>query len=197
MMTFSSAKTMSYSLKPPLSQAEEASLPEFEESEKRERGGLRRTRLVAAALVEAEGLVVEVALTAVVAFGGGAGGEGRAGGGLVGGSGGGLGGGSGGGLVDPIAEIRAAVAGLKGFPEVVGNPWGRRREEVSAGSRPRWNLQPRTLPVIEITAPEKPKTEIASPVAVTVRPVGSNPFGQARPREEALKEKGQDWKEIE
>ncbi|XP_042000516.1 eukaryotic translation initiation factor 4B3-like [Salvia splendens] len=75
--------------------------------------------------------------------------------------------------------------------------WGRRREEVSAGSRPRLNLQPRTLPVIEITAPEKPKAEIASPVAVTVRPAGSNPFGQARPREEVLKEKGQDWKEIE
>ncbi|KAG6407840.1 hypothetical protein SASPL_130839 [Salvia splendens] len=72
-----------------------------------------------------------------------------------------------------------------------------RREEVSVGSRPRLNLQPSTLPVIEVTAPEKPKAEIASPVVVTVRPAGSNPFGQARPREEVLKEKGQDWKKIE
>ncbi|KAG6421689.1 hypothetical protein SASPL_118246 [Salvia splendens] len=53
-----------------------------------------------------------------------------------------------------------------------------RRAEVSAGSRPRLNLQPRTLPVIESTAPEKPKAEIASPVAVTVRPAGNNPFGR-------------------
>ncbi|VFQ78389.1 unnamed protein product [Cuscuta campestris] len=29
------------------------------------------------------------------------------------------------------------------------------------------------------------------------KPKGSNPFGEARPREEVLKEKGQDWKEIE
>lgn len=76
--------------------------------------------------------------------------------------------------------------------------WGRRREEGSVGSRPRLNLQPRTLPVPEIAvtvAEEKPKIEIA--VVPAVRPKGSNPFGEARPREEVLKEKGQDWKEIE
>ncbi|KAL1190221.1 Eukaryotic translation initiation factor 4B3 [Cardamine amara subsp. amara] len=82
--------------------------------------------------------------------------------------------------------------------------WGRRREESGgangvpppsggATSRPRLVLQPRTLPVtvVEVVKPE-------SPVTVTVeRPKGANPFGNARPREEVLAEKGQDWKEIE
>lgn len=78
--------------------------------------------------------------------------------------------------------------------------WGRRREDVNVGSRPRLNLQPRTLPLAELQKPEvaavvTPKAEVAFvPVA---RPKGSNPFGEARPREEVLKEKGQDWKEIE
>lgn len=80
--------------------------------------------------------------------------------------------------------------------------WGRRREESSgangvpsptAGSRPRLVLQPRTLPVavVEVVKPE-------SPVLVIVeKPKGANPFGNARPREEVLAEKGQDWKEID
>lgn len=81
--------------------------------------------------------------------------------------------------------------------------WGRRREESagangvpppsSGGSRPRLVLQPRTLPVavVEVVKPE-------SPVTVTVeKPKGANPFGNARPREEVLAEKGQDWKEID
>ncbi|XP_073130447.1 eukaryotic translation initiation factor 4B3-like [Henckelia pumila] len=68
--------------------------------------------------------------------------------------------------------------------------WGRKIEEVTNGSggRPRLNLQPRTLPL-----GEGQKSDIGS----VVKPKGSNPFGQARPREEVLKEKGQDWKEIE
>ncbi|PIM97930.1 hypothetical protein CDL12_29592 [Handroanthus impetiginosus] len=66
--------------------------------------------------------------------------------------------------------------------------WGRKKEEGSVGGRPRLNLQPRTLPVAE-----GQKSEIAN----VVKPKGSNPFGEARPREEVLKEKGQDWKEIE
>ncbi|KAG7544466.1 Plant specific eukaryotic initiation factor 4B [Arabidopsis suecica] len=80
--------------------------------------------------------------------------------------------------------------------------WGRRREESSGangvpsptvGSRPRLVLQPRTLPVavVEVVKPE-------SPVLVIVdKPKGANPFGNARPREEVLAEKGQDWKEID
>ncbi|KAL1563924.1 eukaryotic translation initiation factor 4B3-like [Salvia divinorum] len=95
-----------------------------------------------------------------------------------------------GGAFDSLRERRGGPEGAD------SESWGRRREDMSAGSRPRLNLQPRTLPVIEIAAPEKPKAEIASPVTVTVRPKGSNPFGEARPREEVLKEKGQDWKEI-
>ncbi|PIN14277.1 hypothetical protein CDL12_13099 [Handroanthus impetiginosus] len=66
--------------------------------------------------------------------------------------------------------------------------WGRKREEGSGGSRPRLTLQPRTLPVVE-----GQKSETTS----VVKPKGSSPFGEARPREEVLKEKGQDWKEIE
>ncbi|CAI9764345.1 unnamed protein product [Fraxinus pennsylvanica] len=67
--------------------------------------------------------------------------------------------------------------------------WGRKREEgteVSA-SRPRLNLKPRTLPV-----GEGQKSENGN----VVKPKGNNPFGEARPREEVLKEKGQDLKEI-
>lgn len=64
--------------------------------------------------------------------------------------------------------------------------WGRKREEV-VGGRPRLNLQPRTLPVGD-TQQENGNTP---------KPKGSNPFGNARPREEVLKEKGQDPKEIE
>ncbi|KZV41115.1 eukaryotic translation initiation factor 3 subunit A [Dorcoceras hygrometricum] len=67
--------------------------------------------------------------------------------------------------------------------------WGRKREEVTNGSgRPRLNLQPRTLPV-----GEGKKSDMGS----AVKPKGSNPFGEARPREEVLKEKGLDRKEIE
>ncbi|KAJ0879425.1 putative plant specific eukaryotic initiation factor 4B [Helianthus annuus] len=66
--------------------------------------------------------------------------------------------------------------------------WGKKREESSVGGgggggRPRLNLQPRKLPVGEVE---------------NVKPAkGSNPFGEARPREEVLKEKGEDWKEID
>ncbi|EOA16679.1 hypothetical protein CARUB_v10004871mg [Capsella rubella] len=85
--------------------------------------------------------------------------------------------------------------------------WGRRREESagadgapppsSGGSRPRLVLQPRTLPVaVPVAVVEVVKPE--SPVMVAVdKPKGANPFGNARPREEVLAEKGQDWKEID
>ncbi|KAF4373635.1 hypothetical protein F8388_025329 [Cannabis sativa] len=33
--------------------------------------------------------------------------------------------------------------------------------------------------------------------AIVTKPKGSNPFGKARPREEVLAEKGQDWKKID
>ncbi|EXB39265.1 hypothetical protein L484_024960 [Morus notabilis] len=37
----------------------------------------------------------------------------------------------------------------------------------------------------------------SGPAASTAKPKGSNPFGEARPREEVLAEKGQDWKKID
>ncbi|KAK6120899.1 hypothetical protein DH2020_045356 [Rehmannia glutinosa] len=68
--------------------------------------------------------------------------------------------------------------------------WGKKREEASSGSRPRLNLQPRTLPVTEVEKSEN--------IASVVKPKGSSsPFGEARPREEVLKEKGHDLKEID
>ncbi|KAI3804012.1 hypothetical protein L1987_32180 [Smallanthus sonchifolius] len=64
--------------------------------------------------------------------------------------------------------------------------WGKKREESSASvSRPKLNLQPRKLPVGEVE------------VETVKSAKGSNPFGDARPREEVLKQKGEDWKEID
>lgn len=54
------------------------------------------------------------------------------------------------------------------------------------GVRPRLNLQPRKLPIGE----EQQNGSVT-------KPKGSKPFGDARPREEVLKEKGQDWKEVD
>ncbi|XP_022763080.1 eukaryotic translation initiation factor 4B3-like isoform X3 [Durio zibethinus] len=70
--------------------------------------------------------------------------------------------------------------------------WGKKKEETvsaagSGGVRPKLLLQPRTVPVTE-----EGKKEVTAP-----KPKGANPFGEARPREEVLKEKGKDWKEID
>ncbi|KAL4352823.1 hypothetical protein GQ457_06G001930 [Hibiscus cannabinus] len=71
--------------------------------------------------------------------------------------------------------------------------WGKRKEETSntaagsGGARPKLMLQPRTVPV----------TEEGKKDSALAKPKGANPFGQARPREEVLKEKGKDWKEID
>ncbi|CAH9125907.1 unnamed protein product [Cuscuta epithymum] len=67
--------------------------------------------------------------------------------------------------------------------------WGRNRDEGSGNSgRPRLNLKPRTIPLGE---------GHQNGDGSAGKPKGSNPFGEARPREEVLKEKGQDWKEID
>ncbi|XP_022867641.1 eukaryotic translation initiation factor 4B3-like [Olea europaea var. sylvestris] len=89
-----------------------------------------------------------------------------------------------GGAFDSLRERRGSVESTGGDSEA----WGRKIEDGSGGigGRPRLNLQPRTLPV-----GEGPKGEN------TVKSKGNNPFGEARPREEVLKEKGQDWKEID
>ncbi|KAE8671056.1 hypothetical protein F3Y22_tig00111996pilonHSYRG00002 [Hibiscus syriacus] len=70
--------------------------------------------------------------------------------------------------------------------------WGKKKEESgstagSGGVRPKLVLKPRTVPVTE-----ENKKEVTAP-----KPKGENPFGEARPREEVLKEKGKDWKEID
>ncbi|KAL2477031.1 Uncharacterized protein Fot_46045 [Forsythia ovata] len=88
-----------------------------------------------------------------------------------------------GGAFDSLRERRGGVESDGADSEA----WGRKREEGSGGigSRPRLNLQPRTLPAGE---GQKGENGVKSK---------GNPFGEARPREEVLIEKGQDWKEIE
>ncbi|PSS29499.1 Eukaryotic translation initiation factor 4B3 like [Actinidia chinensis var. chinensis] len=94
---------------------------------------------------------------------------------------------NGGGAFDSLRERRSGFDSASNG--VDSEAWGKKREEGSgSGGRPRLNLQPRTLPVGDgekngSVTPPKPK--------------GSNPFGEARPREEVLKEKGQDWKELD
>ncbi|KAK4759811.1 hypothetical protein SAY87_022942 [Trapa incisa] len=79
--------------------------------------------------------------------------------------------------------------GLSNASRVDSDRWGRRKDEENSlrdsSARPKLVLQPRTLPVDEASG------------AGLVKPKGANPFGDARPREEVLKEKGQDWKEID
>ncbi|KAJ9132734.1 hypothetical protein P3X46_033571 [Hevea brasiliensis] len=64
--------------------------------------------------------------------------------------------------------------------------WGRKKEDVNGtGSvRPKLVLQPRTVPV-------------SNENGTAAKPKGSSPFGEARPREEVLAEKGKDWKQID
>ncbi|XP_074275648.1 eukaryotic translation initiation factor 4B3-like [Silene latifolia] len=64
---------------------------------------------------------------------------------------------------------------------------------ASASGRPRLNLQPRTLPIGNNNI-----NNVSNGNGGEVAEKGKgNPFGAARPREEVLKEKGQDWKEID
>lgn len=72
----------------------------------------------------------------------------------------------------------------------VSDNWGNKSEGVGGGigERPRLNLQPRSIPL------NNGNQEASVP---PVKPKGSNPFGDARPREQVLAEKGQDWKKID
>ncbi|KAL3613972.1 hypothetical protein CASFOL_042046 [Castilleja foliolosa] len=91
----------------------------------------------------------------------------------------------------------------RGPSDLDSESWGRRRDDASGGGsgggRPKLNLQPRTLPVVEVQPKVIDVQEKVVEVADVVvnKPRASNPFGEARPREEVLKEKGQDWKEID
>jgi hypothetical protein len=80
--------------------------------------------------------------------------------------------------------------------------WGRRREEVSNGggssaARPRLNLQKRTLPLATNTDGEKKEEKEEEKGEERPRSRSSNPFGAARPREEVLAAKGEDWRKEE
>ncbi|KAK2435072.1 eukaryotic translation initiation factor 4B3 [Trifolium repens] len=67
-----------------------------------------------------------------------------------------------------------------------------RTENVVVGGRPRLVLQPRSAP------PSNENQDVPTAAAVVVaKPKGANPFGEARPREQVLAEKGQDWKKID
>ncbi|KAI4299886.1 hypothetical protein L6164_033307 [Bauhinia variegata] len=74
--------------------------------------------------------------------------------------------------------------------------WNKKKGEYSSGSersetatgRPRLVLQPRSLPMSN--GDQEGSANLA-------KPKGPNPFGEARPREEVLAEKGQDWKKID
>ncbi|XP_057518092.1 eukaryotic translation initiation factor 4B3 [Amaranthus tricolor] len=80
---------------------------------------------------------------------------------------------------------------------VEADTWGRRESNglgSGAGSgRPRLNLQPRTLPVVS----NNNSNGGQSVTPTETKAKGANPFGEARPREEVLAEKGKDWKEID
>lgn len=92
-----------------------------------------------------------------------------------------------GGSFDSLRERRGgSFESSNGGGSVDSDNWGKKREE--SGGRPRLNLQPRTLPLGD---GQQQNNESL------VKPKGTSPFGEARPREEVLKEKGQDWKEIE
>ncbi|KAL2937181.1 Eukaryotic translation initiation factor 4B3 [Bienertia sinuspersici] len=77
-----------------------------------------------------------------------------------------------------------------------GDSWVRRESNGGGSGRPRLNLQPRTLPVVS-TNNNDVVNGGQSVTPTEVKAKGANPFGEARPREEVLAEKGKDWKEID
>ncbi|TKY67692.1 Plant specific eukaryotic initiation factor 4B [Spatholobus suberectus] len=88
-------------------------------------------------------------------------------------------------------ERERRVVGFGSSGGADSDNWNRKKGESNVGSesagsgggRPRLVLQPRTLSV--------------SSEGVDGKPKGVNPFGEARPREQVLAEKGQDWKKID
>ncbi|XP_047308193.1 eukaryotic translation initiation factor 4B3-like [Impatiens glandulifera] len=89
------------------------------------------------------------------------------------------------GAFDSLRERRG------GFESGDSETWGKKREDGVGSVRPKLNLQPRSLPVNDN------QQQNSSEVPAAAKPKASNPFGEARPREEVLKEKGQDWKEMD
>ncbi|QHO48377.1 hypothetical protein HN51_000466 [Arachis hypogaea] len=68
---------------------------------------------------------------------------------------------------------------------------GSERSE-GGGGRPRLILQPRTTSVNN-----ESQEGAGNGDGNVVKPKGPSPFGEVRPREEVLAEKGQDWKKID
>lgn len=103
----------------------------------------------------------------------------------------GSGGGSGGGGFERERKVGFGTSGgadsdnwnkKKGEFSVVGSE---RTTTESVGGRPRLNLQPRSA------------LSVSNENNDVAKPKGTNPFGEARPREQVLAEKGQDWKKID
>ncbi|XP_014518925.1 eukaryotic translation initiation factor 4B3 [Vigna radiata var. radiata] len=101
------------------------------------------------------------------------------------------------------SERRSNGGGFERERKVIGfgssggadsNDWNKKKGESNVGSesvgagggRPRLVLQPRSLSVSN----EGRDGNVG-------KPKGVNPFGEARPREQVLAEKGQDWKKID
>ncbi|XP_020214979.1 eukaryotic translation initiation factor 4B3 [Cajanus cajan] len=91
-------------------------------------------------------------------------------------------------------ERERRVVGFGSSGGADSDNWNRKKGESNvvsesggvAGTRPRLNLQPRTMSVSN----EGQDGNVG-------KPKGVNPFGEARPREQVLAEKGQDWKKID
>ncbi|KAL5055666.1 hypothetical protein RYX36_036348 [Vicia faba] len=73
---------------------------------------------------------------------------------------------------------------------------GSERTETVAGGRPRLVLQPRSASASNENQ-DVPAAVAVSFSGIVAKPKGANPFGEARPREQVLAEKGQDWKKID
>lgn len=89
----------------------------------------------------------------------------------------------------PPPESRARRGGIDAFVGAgdSAESWGRKKEEAVGGGRRRLVLQPRTAPLGNGEGSSNSNTKAK----------GANPFGEARPREEVLAEKGHDWKKID
>ncbi|BAT91061.1 Eukaryotic translation initiation factor [Vigna angularis] len=109
-------------------------------------------------------------------------------------------------------ERERKVIGFGSSGGADSNDWNKKKGESNVGSesvgagggRPRLVLQPRSLSVSNEGGDGnvgKPKGSLSvsneGGDGNVGKPKGVNPFGEARPREQVLAEKGQDWKKID
>lgn len=90
------------------------------------------------------------------------------------------------GSFDSLSRDRYGSNNGAGGGAADSDSWGKKKEEVNGtgSARPKLVLQPRTL-------------SVSNDNGTAAKPKGFSPFGDARPREEVLAEKGKDWKEID